>query len=217
LLRDTTAVRLKSDPRFAVFETIKDFESHLLLTKQKLTNEFISKILHRAKEKFFLRNDPTCLWKRDNLRQRIEADFEDYFRDVSKSEERSLLAFGLGLSANKWTAQNNGFWLFSPEFVRVEGEKTYHWSSSVLFVESYFEQKSTSSQQIGWSDLITATAEQRGLFLRFAVTWSARIKDDARFHDVKVEDIKLVKNEFRQPTADELKSYVSIFGSPAAA
>ena len=203
ILRTTANSRLKFDGRFAVYESVQEFESYLLLTKEKLTNEFISKILNRARERFYTKDDGTCLYVKEKLRERLQADFKDYFDDVTKSEDRSLLSFGSLFGGDKQfkPIREGVFWIRKPDFIKIEGDKLYHWKSVVRYVRPYHEEPTPAS--FGG----ISSASGKVLFLPFHVTWSARIKNDARFHDLRIIDTKLENNEFRVPTADELKIY----------
>lgn len=208
ILRQAAVDRLKTDSRFVAFESVKEFESHLLLTKEQLTNQFIAKILSRARERFYSSDDPTCLWTRDALRTKLQKDFEEYFNDPLKSEERGLATLGLSFSTGKWSRIAGGkFWIRRPEFVRIEGERTYHWLSVATFVEAYKQEKSADAPRGLFSDLLIPPPQEKALFLPFKISWSSRIKNDARFHDLRVEAVKLEDNVFRVPNAEEIKSY----------
>jgi hypothetical protein len=203
LLRTTSAGRLKSDNRFTVYESIQEFESYLLLTKEKLTNEFISKILTRARERFYTSNDQTCLYIKEGIRARLQNEFKDYFEDVSKSEENGLLPLGsiFGIGKQYKPSRDGMFWIRKPDFLKVEGDRLYMWKSVVRYVRPYHEEHTPAA----FGDLSSASGKV--LFLPFQVTWSAKIKNDARFHDLQVVDIKLEGNEFRAPTTEEQKIY----------
>lgn len=202
LLRSTALARLKADSRFSAFETVQEFEGYLLLTKERLTNDFIAKILTRARERFYTKADPTCLYFREDMRNRLKTDYKDYFDDTAKSEDRGLASLSFFAPQKRYLASDDGvFWITPPEFLRVENEKNYFWKTIVKFVQPYAEEQPPASL----GGLIST--QSKALFLPFHVTWSARIKNDARFHDLKVETIEVLGNEFRAPTNDELNRY----------
>jgi hypothetical protein len=207
VLRNATAGRLKTDLRFTAYETLEDFESYLALTNEKFTNEFIAKILARARKRFFSPDDNTCLYTTESLHSKIKKDFRDYFDDPLKSEKGISFPIALGLSSagaarSTWTPATDGrFWIKNPEFLRIENKKTYFWRSIVTFFRLY-------TRPPGDALFFSLVQDhERVLILPFHVTWSALVKDDARFHNLGIVDIKLVENEFRAPTADELRRY----------
>jgi hypothetical protein len=207
VLRNATSERLKANKRFATYESLKDFEAYLRLTKEKLTNEFIAEIRLRAKDKFFSRDDASCLYFREKIRDRLLAEYKPYFDDVTKSSDIAmpmggLYNFGLfGGSANEWTPANSGmYWIDHPEFLKIEVKKRYFWKSTVRYIRLYSRTVSTLLGGAG-------DAQLRVLILPFHVTWSAKVKDDARFYNLKVESIAMRENKFRMPTEDEIKAY----------
>lgn len=207
-LRNAAQARLKTDQRFTAYASLKDFETYLRLTKEKFTNEFIAKIVSKARDRFFLRDDPSCLVKRERLIERIEAEHKDYFTDVTKSEKTVVSLLGGGFGATSWTPVGSGrFWIVGPEFLRTELGQRYFWKSIIRYMRLY-ARSSPSLGVLGGSTLLGgAVSDERVLSLPFHVTWSAMVKNDARFHDLKVEEIRLTDNDFRIPTETEIKTY----------
>lgn len=205
-LREATVSRLKAELRFSAYETIKDFESYLRLTKEKLTNDFISRIVVKAKARFFNRDDPSCLALRDRLVDQIQADFKDYFLDIAKSEKDSILSFDPEPDSASWNpVGSGGFWIENPQFLRIETRKRYFWKSIIKFVRLYTRSATTLREILGASS--ASGLDERILILPFHVTWSAMVKNDARFHDIKTESIEIEGNEFRLSTESEVKHF----------
>ncbi|HVA66230.1 MAG TPA: PIN domain-containing protein [Elusimicrobiota bacterium] len=208
MLKDTAAGRLKADARFAVYENLEDFRTYLRLTKEKLDSEFIAKIRFRAKEKFFKNNDDSCLVEKERLLEKLRNDYKNYYEDAVDPKKQTSGLQGLAaLSAStfRWSPTNGGtHWFFPPEFLKIESPKRYFWKSIIR----YFQLHTNSYATILGAD------SQRVLFLTFEIIWSAKVKDDARFHKLKIENIKLQSNEFRTPTTEEIESYRLVSQSP---
>jgi hypothetical protein len=60
-LRTTAEKRLGKLESFSTYESLKDFESFIELTRKNLTERFVKSILFRAGEKFYNENDRECL------------------------------------------------------------------------------------------------------------------------------------------------------------
>jgi hypothetical protein len=213
VLRDSARERLKADARFTAYDNIAGFESYLRLTKEKLTKEFISKIVNHASDRFFLRDDERSLVNRDKLLEKIKTDFKDFISDPAKSEKSMATILGGTFSSNPWNpVGTGGYWVFGPEFIKIEPEQRYIWKSEIRYLRLY-------SRTASFSTLIGGAgkrSDERVLLLPFHVTWSAMVKNDARFHDMRVEKIELVGNDFHTATTDEIKKY-QLRPEPAAA
>ncbi|MFA6578143.1 MAG: PIN domain-containing protein [Elusimicrobiota bacterium] len=206
VLRTAALARLKGDQRFTAYESLKEFETYLRLTKEKFTNEFISKIISKARDRFFAQGDTSCLVARDNLTAKLQADYKDFFEDVTKSEQAKVQSVGGGVSSTTWSpVGSGGFWITSPEFLRTESGQHYLWKSTMRFMRLYNRQLSGFESLTG--DISGSPATEKVLSLPFKVTWSAMVKNDARFHDLKVENISLEGNEFRVPAEEEIKVF----------
>jgi len=199
VLRAATKARLSKSNHFFAFESIKEFESYLQLTGEKLTSEFISKIVLRAANKFFDPDDESCLYLEAGIQERVARDFKLYFEDVSRSQSSDLYSLSLLSTTSDWKAIDAGkFWIQTPEFLKIDKPKTYIWKSTMTFVRSFNRQK-TSVLLSGSGNVI----EEKVLLLTFNITWSAKVKNDARFYELKVLAIDLPKNEFRVATETE--------------
>lgn len=201
LLRRTVLQRLKDDQRFGAYEDVAAFSSYVRLTKEKLDNAFIQEILGRAAEKFLTSNDPSSLYIRENLGERVRQEFSDFFIDPERSDRSgvtfpsSYLGTWIAVDAGRW-------WLTHPEFVSLEPKRIYHWKSRLSFGRGY-------RRQAAWA---TATPlvksgpdlwNEHVLYLPFDIYWKASVKADARFYDVELERISLTDNSFKMPTEEE--------------
>lgn len=74
-LRKAADERLGKIESFSTYESLKDFESFIELTKKNLTERFVKSILSRAKEKFHDEKDRDCLIYKDNFYQRLRESF----------------------------------------------------------------------------------------------------------------------------------------------
>lgn len=200
MLRESAIHRLKEDPRFSAFESTKEFESYLRLTKEQLTKEFIAKIRAHASRKFFLLGDESSLYNRDKLFERISNEFKAFIEDPTLSEGAELHSLlGTAGSKSNWSPAARGkLFLDPPEFLRIEGGKRYFWLSRLVFGRIY--RRTTA--------LFTTSIESHRLMrLPFEITWSAMVKNDARFHDLRVDKIDLKGNTFALATEEGIKKY----------
>lgn len=201
LLRTTAENRLSADNRCLFYEKLPDFSSYIRLTKEKLTKEFITTILNRAKEKFYSPGDSTCLFYRDKLKDKIALDYRDKFENPEDSAPSLLSLMGKDKS---WEPSDNGcWWFYNPEFEKFIGDHEYHWKSTLLFVRGY---KRFFTVHFTPSDLLLEPTE-KVLFLRFVVFWKADVKTDGRFHNVTLERIEHLEKTFRIPTDEEVRTF----------
>ena len=226
VLRTATAERLKADARFACYESLLDFSSYIKLTREKLTNEFIKKIVKRAAEKFYSEEDPNCLLLKEDLIAKLEInrshcempDFAPPITYVSSvppiritgSSPLSYLApiqnslFSQSVFPT-WTPDTRSRWVIGPqEFQNVTGDRTYHWKTTLTYVRKY---SSTNSVGDAGSGSLEFTFGDKILLVKFNVFWKANVKDDARFHNVALESTDFDGKEFRPPTDAERQRF----------
>jgi hypothetical protein len=205
LLRTTAEQRMGGEMRFSTYEGLADFSSYIRLTKEKLTNEFIKEIQARAREKFYSPNDSNSLWIREKLRDKIRADFAEKFDNPDETIGIGSLLATLSGSKKSWEASDDGrWWIYRPEFVKLVSPREYHWKNRVRFIRSYKKIKSEGSS-LNLDELLESN--EKVLFLDFFVYWNAKVKADARFHDVTFENIEFSSKNFRVPTEDEVRQY----------
>jgi hypothetical protein len=130
LLRTTAGNRLSSDSRFGVYESLSEFSSYIKLTRERLTNEFIRAIMKRARDKFFKKGDPLCLWERENIHQKIVENFGTKFNPNSD--------LGVDISLTTWKPTGRfRIILESTKFQNISGERTYHWIRPIRIVRLF--------------------------------------------------------------------------------
>jgi hypothetical protein len=204
LLRTAVAHRLRTDARAMCYESLQDFSSYLKLTREKLTNEFIKGIIPRAASKFFTSGDDSCIVLRDKLLDRLRNEYKSKLQNPTESEA-SVISSLLSLSAGtgKWKSTNDGgFFLAGTEFLKLEGEREYHWKSGLTFIRFFSNSTDEIEEFLG-----TAVSIERILILPFKVSWKSNVKADARFHDTSIVNITLEGNVFREPTEQEIAKY----------
>ena len=203
LLKKAVEDDCKSDSRCFVYETLDDFSSYLRLTKEKLTDAFIKSLLTKARAKFFSHNDQSCIYYKDNVKGRIQADFKEKFEHPEFINTQVLRTIPGSQGPDViWESGNEGrWWIFSAAFDKLIGEKQYHWVSQVTFVRPY------ASKQTSSNPSAVFTPEARWLVLPFFVSWWANIKADGRFHDMTIESISLKGETFKPPTQEQLKLF----------
>ena len=79
----------------------------------------------------------------------------------------------------------------------------YVWKNIVLYWRLY--SRTSTRNALAAMASFGAPTEERLLVLPFHITWSSRVKNDARFHDLEVVGIELVGNEFRVPSEEEVR------------
>jgi hypothetical protein len=202
LLREATTTALALSFNFNTYESLSDFESYLRLTKETFTKKFIAEIQIRAKEKFWASDgDLNCFYYEGKVRETLQETYKDYFADLTKSKNALSLIHD---AVSTWEPVNSGqYWIHNPEFISIQDNHRYVWKSMVRFVRPYRRLAISSP----FEKIFQNIPPEFILILPFHITWSARVKKDARFYDMKVEKTDLVGNEFRAPTQDEKVRY----------
>ena len=75
LLRTAAESRLKSSKKLLAFESLNDFEAYIHLTQQQFTIAFVKSIQNHARRKFYEKADPSCIYTRFDLSDRILKTF----------------------------------------------------------------------------------------------------------------------------------------------
>jgi len=191
VLRIAVNEKLANQRRFLSFESLADFSSYIRLTREQLTKEFIDKIVKRAAEKFYTGGDENCLWNKENIPEKLIDIKEAWGIDQplppkllgSSQTSPSLLGSPVAnvtQPSPRWTLTAANFFYLGPhEFVKTSDARTYHWSSTVRSLRKYI----LSDGQV--------TMEERIQLIFFKIIWKADVKADARFHDMRLEEIKL--------------------------
>ena len=195
----TAKSKLSSYTRLSCYESLEDFAAYLKLTKEELTSEFVKNIQSRAIEKFYSDGDPSSLFFRENLAERIHTVFSEEFKPPT------LGLGGLGIIAGAgaiWEATApEQVWSTQARFVRLEGPREYHWLNIVSFIQPFRYTGSTA---------LFAAEDAEKIRLRklpFYVHWKANVKSDGRFHDRIIDNIEFGEQSFEAPTQDESNRY----------
>jgi len=210
LLRTAAEKALKDDRRCLFYESADDFASYVKLTKERLTQRFIKLILPRATRKFYRQADQTCLYVKEGLRDKLNAERTHYLEDPEIANPTTVDTTGswgrrgrLRTSA-RWDEVGQGkYWIGAAQFSRLDEASTYHWISIVTYVRLY---RSHTDAEL--TELIPGfQPELRVLMLPFYVTWRARVTGDGRFHDVGLAGIELKGSSFLTPTEEQVERY----------
>lgn len=215
LLRSVAEKRLAGVACLSCYDSVADFSSYLRLSQEKLTKAFVQAIRSRAKAKFYTKDDPTCLYTAKALIADIKQRFPEAFGwhgEFDTPPLTPLLRTSLfaSLSQNpEWTASSReAIWLGNPEFVRLDGERDFHWSSTITFVQVFRQQPTTTLLAI------TSGAEERLRILEFAVSWHSVVKADGRFQSFALDAISESDRSFAPATSEDLQRYRLAPASP---
>lgn len=202
LLRTTAESRLKASNKFLAFESLADFESYIHLTQQKFTNDFVKSIQSHARSKFFLKGDSTCIYHKNDIGKRILTDFgsELDFKDQTKGA-LSLLAQAIGTTTPTAKLTNQKFWIGSTQFVKVEGDREFHWTSRVSLVQ-LFETENSGGLLESAMPIV-----RRVQVNSFDVSWKANVKADGRFHDIEVIGLEKAESQSLEATDELIGKY----------
>jgi hypothetical protein len=200
LLRITAEARLKSSKKFLAFESLADFEAYIGLTQQQLTNAFVKSIQHHARKKFYAKADPTCIYTRFSLTEKIR---KDHAADLLLQD---TFTGGLGLlsavgGSAKWNIVRRKFWIRSTQFTKLEGSREFHWSSRL--------DVATLNESDPPNTLLTGALPplQKVQVVGFDVRWKANVKTDGRFHDIELLGIEKKETQSREATEENLKEW----------
>jgi len=197
-LRTASEKRLSQYTKFSCYESLKAFSSFIELTQQNLTNEFVKLILSKARNKFF-DNTINCISIKHQIFKNIA---EDYSVRLNNSPDISSLLSPLSSVSITWEPSGpEQIWLVAPVFEMLEGRDTFHWISEIRMVRSFIKKPLSTVQPE------SILQEERLRILRIAVKWSADVKVDARFFNLRVNNISESGYSFEPPTPDEARRY----------
>jgi hypothetical protein len=207
LLRETAKKKLCQNERFDSYESIDYLESYLKLKKREFEDQFIKSLLRRATEKFFSKDYSNCLYFRENINSKLRDKYKNYFDYPKESESEGLKVWGMSLDTETWEPFNEGtFWVSSAQFVKVESENEYYWTSRVTFVRQYRRRSAYQFARMLYDiQLGQAVDSERVLILPFYITWKAKVTADGRFLNFEFVTDELKNNSFQHPTEEESK------------
>jgi hypothetical protein len=99
-------------------------------------------------------------------------------------------------SPARWIHRGGQLFLGAHEFREKTEKRTYKWESTTYSIRKFA--LVTNENKV---------LEERINLMEFRVFWKANVKADARFYDVALEEIKVVRKEFRAPTKDEISRF----------
>lgn len=205
LLRETASKELKGNKLLSCFESLEQLSSYLKLMDRELTAEFIVAIQKRAREKFYDRKSNSGIFRSSKVVSFIRSEFGDTFVAPQHGALRGLLSGTTAISpvSSKWEDYSDeGIWIQSPDFEKIENERTYHWSSVVSFVQLY------KYRAGGQGSLLTPQdGELHIRILPFAVKWKADVKADGRFHNIEFLEVEANEKRFEEPSTDDIERY----------
>lgn len=201
LLRETAEQRLKSDGRFTAYEAIQDFKTYLDLAKEKLEDAFIKALVRRATDKFFNNENLSCLYSRDNIRDKLNTKYKRFFDNPEESTPRGI---GLSFSSTirSWSPIDGGtFWIAPSRFIKKDDAGWYVWQNTLTYIRQY------KGPDILMPPGLVPTPDVRLLVLPFTVSWRARVSTDGRFREYAFISDEITGNHFRPRTEDDVKDW----------
>lgn len=202
LLRKAVETMCKSDSRCSIYQSVDDFTSYLRLTKEKLTDQFIKSLVSKAAKKFFTKSDPTCIFYKDNIKERVRSENKEKFDNPEAVATLSLTSLIQSASSMpSWEGPDGKWWIYQAQFEKLVGEKQYYWKSPIKFVRLFSSKPSVASQPS------LVTNEIKLQILSFSVVWWANVKADGRFHDMTVDKVEFESGSFEPPDTSQLKDF----------
>lgn len=194
LLRNTASKILHSKENVIFCESLKSFEGYIKLTQEKLTNKFVAEIQNRAGSRFFEKDDKSCLYSKADIYNQINKQFSAELQpdQISSNKLSGLLALG----KTRFDKKASMIWIGSTTFERIEQPRQYFWSTKLTLAFRYEEFLDTTlniGNQLHNSWIL--------LFEVF-VKWSATVKDDARFHNLTLEELSPGERTFKVANAE---------------
>ena len=199
-LRTASDSRLGDIESFSTYESLKDFQSFIELTQKDLNERFVKSIISRAASKFFESGNEDSLLFKDGFYSLLRKDFD---ADLNNPKDPSPFGF-LGSLEKSWIhVGKEQAWVGKPIFKSLEGEKEYHWESTITIVR-LFEKQGAGNALL--PTLITEPT-RRLLVFPICVHWKAEVRADGRFFVCKVVDYEKRDVTFEPPTIDQLERY----------
>lgn len=209
VLRGCLEDELWLETQFHAFESLADFSSYVKLTRESYDKAFNEKLIKRAGERFFTPNDPQCLWIKEKIGvAMVEETAAWKINDITSNppteseqlkqskqpvpHDTAQTLFGT-VSPARWINRGGRLFLGPHEFREKTEKRTYKWESTTYSIRKFA--LVTNEHKI---------LEERISLMEFKVFWKANVKADARFYDVALEEIKVVRKEFRPPTQDDI-------------
>lgn len=195
LLRETAEKKLSLDARVSCFESIEQFESYLKLTHEKLADKFIKSLLRKAASKFYTKGSSTCIYFKEKVSEILREKYKLYFDDPNMAQLRVGL---VSINKEKWDPYDNGmYWIYTPQFSKVENKNIYRWISQIHYVQQFTEK---------FTGLLELSVK-KVLILQFYITWEAKVYRDGRFRTPHIVETELKNRTFDVALPDQNKQY----------
>lgn len=180
-LRDCAEGAFAAMGSTAVYESLAALGSELKLLHERLTLDFVKTVSPRARDKFFLKDEPDCLYTRENVRLRIAEQFADELNKYGPAPQKAASVAALSVTLPGFQAIGDAHRrIYLPVFVRLEGENDFIWESIVQ-----------SLQPIKSWGYFAVDSTPHLYDLRFSVIWRARIGADGRFWSTEFLNVAL--------------------------
>ncbi|MDA3780936.1 MAG: hypothetical protein PF487_12065 [Bacteroidales bacterium] len=195
-LRSTVNLKSPSTKGIIVYETLKDFESFILLTKENLTQEFVKTISSKAKDKFI--SDSSSLYFKEDIPNKIT---EKYIEKLNPHKtSNNFGGFMIPPISSLTPLGPEKRYIKKPQFINVISEKVYHWRSNVIFRRLFKQNNYLMMQTQTESNL-------RLLELTIEVKWKSNISRNGRFTKCEIENLNEISYSFDEPDEDILEQY----------
>jgi len=207
LLVETATKELKGNKLLSCFESLEQLASYLKLKEKKLKDEFIVAIQKRASEKFYDFKSNSGVLRSNEIVSHIRSKFSESFVLHQHGGLNSLAMLsgltGKSPASSKWDDYSDeSIWIQSPEFEKIEGERTYHWSNVISFVQLFKYRSGDQGTLLSYQD-----GEIHIRIIRFTVKWKADVKTDGRFQNIKFLEVKPKETRFEKPSNDDIERY----------
>jgi hypothetical protein len=211
LLRATAEARLKDRPNALFFESLPDFASYIKLSSEALTNTFVRQIQVHARAKFYAKDDPTCIYRKQAIPKLVVEKFEDTLKNPDRLVSTGLLAFPIfstsGASSH-WEQISRGFRIGPTQFTKLVPAREFYWTSRVTLRVLYKQSSPTFGTGIVMSAMGgVVPVTERLLLLAVDIAWKANVKADGRFHNIELVSTDLVSESFDVATPELLQKW----------
>lgn len=201
------AVQSRLDDRCTCYETIEEFETFLKLSEEELTNEFVRAILTRARKKFHSEKNPECLLYRDELISKIKDEFSvKLLPPLANLPTPGLLSSAFTTTSRWEPITSERVWIRAPQFVSLEGQNEYHWTSRVIFIQLFKYEGSRTGGLLGG---YTEPGDEKFRKVEFPVNWKSRVARNGSFRSLEFEDFGESETIF-EPITDADRGHYGI-------
>lgn len=198
LLQAAANTRLKTLNNFSCFESLADFASHVKLTKENLTTEFVKLIANHARKKFYVAGDQNCVYFKNDIQQRIRHEFASGLvvqNDSDTASTSNIKPFELQI------VHENSL-IVGTTFIKMEEPKECYWTTRIIHrrLMKYWP----ADDIFQTSEYSTSKIIQ---IVGFDVKWNARVTATGQFRDTKYESISKLEATLVDASESNLVKY----------